>query len=280
MIFTTRGGGEPDDGASGGVPPLRGGLPAPPRRAADDRRRHARCGGSSSRARCPFEGKSTVVFNLGLAFGEVGKRVIIADADFHRPTLHRIAEHRPTRKGFTDLLAGTGKSARHDHADHRRRAARPARQRARPRLPADRASAPTGCRRSSATCPTRPTTSCMDSSPILLIPDNLYMAAAADGIVLVVAVPARRGRGTCCAPRAILERSGTPIVGRRPEPDAGEAPELVLQAVQRLLRRVIMSPNPLTKGDRSEPCRAIPCTRSSRRARARVSVVGLGYVGL
>ncbi|HWN13986.1 MAG TPA: hypothetical protein VNU02_09000, partial [Candidatus Dormibacteraeota bacterium] len=37
----------------------------------------------------PFEGKSTVVFNLALAFGEVGKRVIIADADFHRPTLHR-----------------------------------------------------------------------------------------------------------------------------------------------------------------------------------------------
>ena len=31
----------------------------------------------------PFEGKSTVVFNLGLAFGEVGKRVIVADADYH-----------------------------------------------------------------------------------------------------------------------------------------------------------------------------------------------------
>ena len=31
----------------------------------------------------PFEGKSTVVFNLALAFGEVGKRVIIADADPH-----------------------------------------------------------------------------------------------------------------------------------------------------------------------------------------------------
>src|SRR6266404_2494631 len=56
----------------------------------------------------PFEGKSTVVFNLALAFGEVGKRVIIADADFHRPTLHRIANATP-RKGFTDLLAGTSK---------------------------------------------------------------------------------------------------------------------------------------------------------------------------
>ena len=53
----------------------------------------------------PFEGKSTVVFNLGLAFGEVGKRVIVADADFHRPTLHRIA-NTEQRKGFTDLLAG------------------------------------------------------------------------------------------------------------------------------------------------------------------------------
>ena len=57
----------------------------------------------------PLEGKSTVTFNLGLAFGEVGKRVIIADADFHRPTLHRIA-NAPARKGFTDLLAGTRRS--------------------------------------------------------------------------------------------------------------------------------------------------------------------------
>ena len=52
----------------------------------------------------------------------------------------------------------------------------------------------------------------LDSSPILLIPDNLYMAAAADGIVLVVAVGQTRPRDVIRA-KAILERSGTPILG-------------------------------------------------------------------
>jgi Mrp family chromosome partitioning ATPase len=52
----------------------------------------------------------------------------------------------------------------------------------------------------------------MDSSPILLIPDNLYMAAAADGIVLVVAVGQTRPRDLVRT-KAILERAGTPIVG-------------------------------------------------------------------
>jgi Mrp family chromosome partitioning ATPase len=52
----------------------------------------------------------------------------------------------------------------------------------------------------------------LDSSPILLIPDNLYMAAAADGIVLVVAVGQTRPRDVIRA-KTILERSGTPILG-------------------------------------------------------------------
>jgi Mrp family chromosome partitioning ATPase len=52
----------------------------------------------------------------------------------------------------------------------------------------------------------------MDTSPILLIPDNLYMAAASDGIVLVVAVGQTRARDLIRT-RALLERSGTPILG-------------------------------------------------------------------
>src|SRR6266545_1117599 len=54
----------------------------------------------------PGEGKSTITYNLALAFGEIGQRVIIADADFHRPTLHRTTKAR-NEKGLTDLLAGT-----------------------------------------------------------------------------------------------------------------------------------------------------------------------------
>ena len=157
----------------------------------------------------PFEGKSTVVFNLGLAFGEVGKRVIIADADFHRPTLHRIA-NTPPRKGFTDLLAGTSKlldtiTPITDNVQL-----------------APRGSALSGASRTGLGTDRLPQILgnmsdeadyvLMDSSPILLIPDNLYMAAAADGIVLVVAIGQTRPRDLLRT-KAILERAGTPIVG-------------------------------------------------------------------
>ena len=60
----------------------------------------------------------------------------------------------------------------------------------------------------------------LDSSPILLIPDNLYMAAAADGIMLVVRGRARPARAICCARRAILERVGHADPRGRPQPDA------------------------------------------------------------
>ncbi len=157
----------------------------------------------------PFEGKSTVVFNLGLAFGEVGKRVIIADADFHRPTLHRIA-NAAARKGFTDLLAGTTKltdtitpiTENVQLAPRGGALSAPART----GLGTDRLAKILGDMSDEADYVL------MDSSPILLVPDNLYMAAAADGIIVVVAVGQTRPRDLLRM-NAILQRAGTPIVG-------------------------------------------------------------------
>lgn len=157
----------------------------------------------------PFEGKSTVVFNLGLALGEVGKRVIIADADFHRPTLHRIANASP-RKGFTDLLAGnTNLTETMTSITENVQLA--------PRGSALTAPARTGLgtdrlRKVLGDMADEADYVLMDSSPILLIPDNLYMAAAADGIVLVVAVGHTRPRDLART-KALLERTGTPIIG-------------------------------------------------------------------
>ena len=157
----------------------------------------------------PLEGKSTVVFNLGLAFGEVGKRVIIADADFHRPTLHRIANATP-RKGFTDLLAGTTRlvDTVTPITEHVQLAPRGAALTALARngLGTGRLGKILG-EMSAETDYVL-----LDSSPILLIPDNLYIAAAADAIVLVVAVGQTRPRDLLRT-KAVLERSGTPIVG-------------------------------------------------------------------
>lgn len=156
----------------------------------------------------PFEGKSTVTFNLGLAFGEVGKRVIIADADFHRPTLHRLV-NSPSRKGFTDLLAGTSSVTETitPITEHVQLAPRggsltaPARSGLGNRLP-----------QILSDMSDETDYVLLDSSPILLIPDNLYIAAAADGIVLVVSVGTTRPRDLVRT-KAILERAGTPIVG-------------------------------------------------------------------
>lgn len=157
----------------------------------------------------PFEGKSTVVFNLALAFGEVGKRVIIADADFHRPTLHRIA-NATARNGFTELLAGTSKltdtitpiTENVQLAPRGGALTAPARR----GLGTERLTKILGDMSEEADYVI------MDSSPILLIPDNLYMAAAADGIVLVVAVGHTRPRDLLKT-KAVLERAGTPVLG-------------------------------------------------------------------
>jgi succinoglycan biosynthesis transport protein ExoP len=157
----------------------------------------------------PGEGKSTVTYNLALAFGEIGKHVIIADADFHRPSLHRTAKTR-NEKGFTDLLAGTSGLLESTTAisDQVRLAPRgtalsiPAR-------------VGLGTRRLTEVLVGMESESdyiLIDSSPILLVPDNLYIASAADGILLVVDAGSTRPRDLLRT-KEVLERTGTPIVG-------------------------------------------------------------------
>ena len=51
----------------------------------------------------PAEGKTTVVQNLGIALAETGRRVLLVDADFRRPHLHR-KFNLPNEWGFIDLL--------------------------------------------------------------------------------------------------------------------------------------------------------------------------------
>ncbi len=51
----------------------------------------------------PSEGKTTVVQNLGIALAETGRRVLLVDADFRRPHLHRKFS-LPNEWGLIDLL--------------------------------------------------------------------------------------------------------------------------------------------------------------------------------
>ena len=157
----------------------------------------------------PKEGKSTVTYNLALAFGEIGQRVIIADADFHRPTLHRTAKAK-SEKGFTDLLAGTS-------ALPEATAMVSEQVRLAPRGTALSIAARVGLGTKRLTevlvgMEAEAEYILIDSSPILLVPDNLYMASAADGIILVVDSGSTRPRDLLRT-KEVLERTGTPIVG-------------------------------------------------------------------
>jgi polysaccharide biosynthesis transport protein len=53
----------------------------------------------------PAEGKSTTVANLGVAFAQTGKRVLLIDADLRRPTLNTLFGLE-RGKGLTELLSG------------------------------------------------------------------------------------------------------------------------------------------------------------------------------
>jgi len=157
----------------------------------------------------PGEGKSTITYNLALAFGEIGKHVIIADADFHRPSLHRTAKSR-NEKGFTDLLAGTSGLTESTTAISEQ--VRLAPRGSALSIPAR---VGLGTRRLTEVLVGMESESdyiLIDSSPILLVPDNLYIASAADGILLVVDSWATRPRDLIRTKEA-LERTGTPIVG-------------------------------------------------------------------
>jgi succinoglycan biosynthesis transport protein ExoP len=157
----------------------------------------------------PGEGKSTVTYNLALAFGEIGQRVIIADADFHRPTLHRTAKAK-NEKGFTDLLAGTTAlpEAMTTVSEQVRLA---------PRGTALSIPARVGLGTKRLTevlvgMEAEAEYVLIDSSPILLVPDNLYIASAADAVLLVVDSASTRPRDLLRT-KEVLERTGTPIVG-------------------------------------------------------------------
>ena len=53
----------------------------------------------------PGEGKSTTCANLAIAMAMDGKRVVIMDCDFHRPSMHTLLQV-PREVGFTSVLTG------------------------------------------------------------------------------------------------------------------------------------------------------------------------------
>ena len=155
------------------------------------------------------EGKSTIVVNLGLALSDAGKRVVLADTDFHRPTLHRtlnvkqggglmraMQSDRPVEEALTPVGDGVWLAPRGDASQ------------AAPR------SLLSGTRLGDLVTEmaTKADLVVCDSSPVLLVPENLFLAGAVDSVILV----ARAGNTSCrdlARAKTVLEQAGARVLG-------------------------------------------------------------------
>lgn len=157
----------------------------------------------------PNEGKSTVVVNLGLAFHEVGKRVVLAETDLLRPTLHKtmnvkveggLVEALETPRGLDASLTPVGEgmwlAARGGSLKPETRGT----------LVTERLSqlvAEMAQKADFVIC---------DSSPVLVVLDNLFLASTVDGVVLVAKAGSTRCRDLVRA-KSLLEGSGARVIG-------------------------------------------------------------------
>jgi capsular exopolysaccharide synthesis family protein len=156
------------------------------------------------------EGKSTVVVNLGFALNEAGRHVVLADTDFLRPTLHRATKIKSS-KGLVETL----------ESEH---PLEPAlvpvnneglwlAQRGESFQPRSRGMlGGTRLRELIGEMTNRADFVICDSSPVLLIPDNLLLAGAVDGVILV-ARASSTGFRDLQRSKAVLESAGARVLG-------------------------------------------------------------------
>jgi capsular exopolysaccharide synthesis family protein len=155
------------------------------------------------------EGKSTVVVNLGFALSEAGRRVVLADTDFLRPTLHRamkiktskglvetIQSEQPLEQALAPVSEGLWLAQRGESFQ----------QRSRGMLAGSR------LREVVAEMAGKADFVICDSSPVLLVPDNLLLASAVDGVVLV-ARAGSTGFRDLARTKTLLEGAGARLLG-------------------------------------------------------------------
>ena len=156
------------------------------------------------------EGKSTVALNLSLALNEAAQRVVLADMDFERPSLHRTMEvenrgpglvqtiqsKQPVDEALTPVRKGMWLAPRGEISGRNTRGIL--------------AGARVG--ELIAEMAEKADFVICDSSPVLLIPDGLLLAGVVDGVILV----ANSGTTECrdlVKAKALLEDAGARILG-------------------------------------------------------------------
>lgn len=155
------------------------------------------------------EGKSTIVANLGLALTEAGRQVVLADTDFLRPTLHKTMKIKSS-KGLVETL----------ESEH---PLEPTlvpvsqglwlAQRGESFLPRSRGMLAGSRLRDLITGMSNKADFVIcDSSPVLLIPDNLLLASSMDGVILV-ARAGSTGFRDLARTKTVLEGAGARVLG-------------------------------------------------------------------
>ena len=147
--------------------------------------------------------------NLGLAFSEVGRRVIVADADLQRPTLHR-ALGVANQRGLVEALHSEQplESSMMHVRDNMWLI--PRGERVYPHTRGVLSTERTGTLLTEMA--DHGDLVLCDSSPILLIPDNLFLAGAADAVILV----AKAGDTSCrdlARAKDLLVGAGAKVLG-------------------------------------------------------------------
>lgn len=130
----------------------------------------------------PGEGKSTVVANLGLTLSRAGVKVLLADTDFLRPSLHKVLKVSST-VGFGEMLQDQ------DRLDESIVSAGNG-----VLVAAPASGVQANLRGSLATrrlaevidgLTSKAEFVICDSAPVLMVPESLFLATAVDGVILV-----------------------------------------------------------------------------------------------
>ena len=159
------------------------------------------------------DGKTTVVCNLGIAFAETGRRVVIVDGDMRRPRLHQVFE-QTNDHGLGNLLSSDIPLATCDSALLSKSTSIPGLS----VLTSGDATA-----NISSLLHSRRMTELMDrlrkefdmvlfdTPPMLHLADTRVMARAADGVILVLHAGVDADEAEHCA--RVLRDVGTPVFG-------------------------------------------------------------------
>ncbi len=157
----------------------------------------------------PDDGKTTVACNLALAVAQSGRRVLLVDANFYRPRIHRIFENPPA-KGLSNLLIGDGTLSSF------------VTQTTVPLLEV-LGSGPTppnpveilgseACQAFLKEATSHYDQVIIDSAPILLANDAVVLGPAVDGVILVIRAN-RSSRGVARRACTLLTNVGTNVLG-------------------------------------------------------------------